>query len=134
GIDPSGRIYVLDLWRGQTTADVWVEALCDLVERWRPIGWAEEAGQIRASVAPFLDARLRARGAYLARQEFAPRGEQETRAGAMRGRMAVDGLYLPATEWMAALRIELLAFPRGRHDDQVDALGLVGRLVAVRNK
>jgi predicted phage terminase large subunit-like protein len=125
GLDTAGRLYVLDLWRGQTAADVWIEALCDLVKRWQPIDWAEEAGPIRASVAPFLDARLRARGAYVARHEFAPRGDKETRAAAIRGRMAMDGLYLPATDWAAALRAELLAFPRGRHDDQVDALGLV---------
>jgi hypothetical protein len=27
------------------------------------------------------------------------------------------------------LRAELLSFPAGRHDDQVDALGLVGQLL-----
>jgi hypothetical protein len=58
GVDAAGRLYVLDLWRGQTAPDVWVEALCDLVKRWQPIGWAEEAGQIRGGVGPFLDARM----------------------------------------------------------------------------
>jgi len=133
GVDAAGCLYVLDLWRGQTTPDVWVEALCDLVKRWQPIGWAEEAGQIRGGVGPFLDARMRARGAYVARQEFPARGSKETRAGLIRGCMAVDGLYLPATDWAAGLRAELMAFPRGRHDDQVDALGLVGRLVEGNN-
>jgi hypothetical protein len=33
GIDPAGRLYVLDLWRGQTASDVWVEILCDLIKR-----------------------------------------------------------------------------------------------------
>jgi hypothetical protein len=27
------------------------------------------------------------------------------------------------------LRVELLSFPAGQHDDQVDALGLVGQLL-----
>ena len=30
---------------------------------------------------------------------------------------------------VADLRAELLSFPAGRHDDQVDALGLVGQLL-----
>ena len=44
--------------------------------------------------------------------------------------MALDGLYVPAgAPWLADFRGELLAFPVGRHDDQVDAIGLVGQLL-----
>ena len=46
----------------------------------------------------------------------------------MRGRMEPDGLYVPArVRWLPDLKAELLAFPRGRHDDIVDALGLAGQ-------
>ena len=31
--------------------------------------------------------------------------------------------------WLADLRSELLSFPAGKHDDQVDALGLIGQLL-----
>ncbi len=31
--------------------------------------------------------------------------------------------------WLPDLKAELLAFPTGKHDDQVDALGLVGQLL-----
>jgi hypothetical protein len=50
GIDPEGRMYLLDLWRKQAASDVWVEAFCDLVRKWKPFGWAEEQGQIRAGI------------------------------------------------------------------------------------
>jgi hypothetical protein len=46
GLDPENKMYLVDLWRKQSTPDIWVEAFCDLVKRWRPIGWAEEQGQI----------------------------------------------------------------------------------------
>jgi predicted phage terminase large subunit-like protein len=132
GVDRAGRIYVLDLWRAQTAANVWAEAFCDLVTRWKPIAWAEEAGQIRSGVGPFLAARQGERGAYVARREFPARGDKTARARAITGRMALDGLYLPAgAPWVPALRAELLAFPHGRHDDQVDALGLIGQLLEV---
>jgi hypothetical protein len=50
GVDPEWRIYVLDLWRAQTSAEKWIETFCDLVRQWKPIGWAEEQGhQIRAT-------------------------------------------------------------------------------------
>ena len=48
----------------------------------------------------------------------------------MRGRMAMLGLYVrQGAPWFADLRTELLSFPAGKHDDQVDALGLVGQLL-----
>ncbi|MBI0539774.1 hypothetical protein D9599_30225, partial [Roseomonas sp. KE2513] len=130
GMDPNGRLWLLDLWRGQSASDAWIEAFCDLARRWRPIGWAEETGQIRAGVGPFLERRMRERQAYVARHAFPTRGDKAVRAQSIRGRMALDGLHLPrAAPWRQAFEAELLTFPAGRHDDQVDALGLVGQLL-----
>jgi hypothetical protein len=43
-IDPEGRMYLLDRWRKQSSTDEWIEAFCDLVLEWKPVGWAEEKG------------------------------------------------------------------------------------------
>jgi hypothetical protein len=29
GMDPEGRLWLLDVWRGQAASDVWIEAFCD---------------------------------------------------------------------------------------------------------
>ncbi len=130
GMDTESRLWLLDVWRGQTASDVWIDAFCDLVLQWRPIGWAEEQGQIRAGIGPFLDRRSRERRAYVARTQFPTRGDKSVRAQSIRGRMALDGLYYAkGAVWRADLEAEMMAFPAGRHDDQVDALGLVGQLL-----
>jgi predicted phage terminase large subunit-like protein len=131
GIDPEDRMYLLDLWRGQKQGDVWIDAFCDLVIEWKPMGWAEEMGQIKAAIGPFLARRQHERKAYVAREQFTTRtGNKAVRAQSIRGRMALSGLYVPVhAPWYAALRAELLSFPAGKHDDQVDALGLVGQLL-----
>jgi predicted phage terminase large subunit-like protein len=130
GIDPESRMYLLDLWRGQTSSDAWIEAFCDLVERWKPMGWAEEQGQIKAGIGPFLDRRQRERQTYCYREAFPTRGDKAVRAQSIRGRMALGGLHVPThASWFPAFRSELLSFPAGKHDDQVDALGLVGQLL-----
>lgn len=132
GVDPEDNIYLLDLWRKQASSDEWIEAFCDLVKEWKPIGWAEEQGQIRAGIGPFLDKRSRERGAFVARDQFPTRGDKAVRAQSIRGRMALGGLYVPhAASWYSDLRAELLSFPAGKHDDHVDALGLVGQLLDV---
>lgn len=130
GIDAEGRLWLLDLWRGQTASDVWIETFCDLVLKWRPMAWAEETGQIKASLGPFITKRQRARRAFVAREQFPTRGDKAVRSQSIRGMMALDGLYVPAdAPWLEALMAELMTFPMGSHDDQVDALGLIGQLL-----
>ena len=135
GIDPEWRMYILDLWRAQTSSADWVESFCDLVERWKPIGWAEETGQIRAGIGPFLERRMRERQTYVNRKQFPTRGDKAVRAQSIRGRMELDGLYVPVqAHWYPAFLTELLNFPAGKHDDQVDALGLIGQILDRMNK
>jgi predicted phage terminase large subunit-like protein len=130
GLDPDGKMYLLDLWRKQTASDEWIEAFCDLVCEWKPMAWAEEQGQIKAGVGPYLDRRQRERKAYCVREPFPTRGDKAVRAQSIRGRMALDGLYVPTqAPWYPAFRSELLSFPAGKYDDQVDAIGLVGQLL-----
>jgi predicted phage terminase large subunit-like protein len=130
GVDPENRMYLLDLWRGQTSSDIWIEAWCDLVRKWRPALWAEEQGQIISGVGPYLERRAKERQAYTCREQFVSRSDKAVRAQSMRGRMAMLGLYVrQGAPWFPDLRSELLSFPAGAHDDQVDALGLVGQLL-----
>ena len=130
GVDAEGRMYLLAMWRKQTSSDVWVEMFCDLVKEWKPLSWAEETGQIRSGVGPFLSQRQRQRNAFVFRERFATRGDKAIRAQSMRGRIALSGLYLPANApWLDTFLHEVLNFPAGKNDDIVDALGLVGQLL-----
>jgi predicted phage terminase large subunit-like protein len=117
GLDPDSRMYVLDLWRKQTASDAWIEAFCDLVTLGKPMDWAEEKGQISAGIGPALDKRQRELKAYVYREQFPTRAEKAVRAQSIRGRMALEGLCVPAqASWYPAFRSELLSFPAGKHD------------------
>lgn len=131
GLDQQGNAHLVDVWRKQAASDVWVEALCDLVCKWRPLAWAEEQGQIRSGIGPWLERRMRERKAFVHREQFPTRGDKATRAQSIRGIMSMGGLRIrPDAPWKADLISECLRFPAGVNDDQVDALGLVGQLLA----
>jgi predicted phage terminase large subunit-like protein len=123
-------MHVLDIWRKQASSSDWVESFCDLVRRWKPLEWAEEKGQIKAGVGPFLDRRQLERKAWTSRKGFPTKHDKAVRAQSIRGRMELSGLYFPFNaSWAEALRSELLGFPAGKHDDMCDALGLIGQLL-----
>lgn len=130
GVDHMKNLYLLDVWRGQKAADTWIEAFCDLVEKYRPLAWAEETGQIKASVGPFLERRLRERRLWVNREQFPTRGDKATRARSIQGRIALDGIYYPKNApWAGDFLAEIFNLWVGKYDDQGDAFGLVGQLL-----
>lgn len=131
GVDPEGRPYLLDLWRKQAASIDWVESFCDLALEWKPMEWAEEQGQIKSGIGPFLDRRQQERRAYVVRTVFPTRGgDKAIRAQSARGYIAQHGLYVPRNApWYPSFISEMLSFPAGKHDDQVDMLGLFGQLL-----
>lgn len=130
GVDPEGKAYLLDVWREQASSDIWIDAFCDLVLKWKPLEWAEETGQIKSALGPYIDRRQVERKAHVYRSQFPTRGDKAIRAQSIRGYMAVNGLYVPIhAPWYSAFHSELMSFPAGKHDDQVDMLGLIGQLM-----
>jgi predicted phage terminase large subunit-like protein len=129
GIDPDDNMYILEVWREQTTPDIWIDRFCDLVLKHKPMGWAAPRDQIKRSVGPFLEKRMNERKAYCVVEEVSEAGDKPTKARSFQGRMAMGKVYLPKkASWLTDLELELLAFPLG-HDDQVDALGVIGRML-----
>jgi len=130
GVDPDDNIYLLDVWRGQTNSDVWIKVWLDLVRQHKPLMWVEEQGQIIKSIGPFLDKRMREERVYCRREQVASAADKPTRSRSIQARTAMGKVYLPSkAPWLAEFQSELLSFPAGKHDDQVDAFGLIGRML-----
>jgi predicted phage terminase large subunit-like protein len=131
GVDPNDDIYILDWWRKQTTSEEWIEAFLDMMDRWHPLMWAEEQGQILRSLGPFIAKRQMERHIYGYRRSFTSVADKQTRAQAIRGRLSMGKVYFPRhAEWTADLVSEMLRFDAGKNDDQVDVLSLFGRMLA----
>jgi predicted phage terminase large subunit-like protein len=130
GVDPNDDIYVLDWWREQTTSDVWIETFLDLMKQHEPLVWAEEKGQIMAALGPFIDKRQRERKIYGHRVQYASVADKPTRARSIQARLAMGKVYFPAdAPWADGLVTEMLQFPAGKNDDQVDVLSMFGRML-----
>ena len=130
GVDADSNVYVLDMWRGQSTTDVWIDAFLDLVDQHQPLMWAEEQGQIIKSVGPFIERRMTERNVYCAREQYTSTRDKPTRARSLQAMAASGKVYLPRGEqWVSGLLSEMLTFPAGKNDDQVDALSVICRML-----
>lgn len=123
GVAPNGDIYRLDGWRGQTSADEWIEQKLNLIQRWKPFAWFGEAGVIQKAIEPMLTRRMRERKVYC-RLEWVPSiADKPTRARGIQSRLAMGAVYFEP----GADIDEFVRFPAGKHDDDVDTASMIGR-------
>jgi predicted phage terminase large subunit-like protein len=130
GVDPDNNLYVVDVWRQQTATNLWIEALLDMAKQYPTMCWAEESGQIVKGVGPFITQRQRERKVYFRREEFVSIADKPTRCRSFQARAAMRKVYLPRNApWLDDFLRELHSFPAGKTDDQVDTMGLIGRML-----
>lgn len=128
GVDAWSNVYVLDWWRDQAAADIWVEAQLDLVIRHQPLCWFGEAGVIRNAVEPFLARRMEERRAFC-RLEWLPSvHDKPTRCRPFQALASSGKVFFPPNSgWKSDVIGQLCRFPAGMHDDAVDVCSLIGR-------
>lgn len=127
GLDPMGNVYVLDWWRGQSAADVWIERQCDLILKHKPMCWFGESGPIRRAIEPFLLRRMNERKAHCRLEWIASISDKPTRARPIQALASMGKVFVPHAAWVSDVLGQLMRFPAGKHDDAVDVFGLIGR-------
>lgn len=129
GMAPDGILHILDIYRKQASADQWVEAFVSMLKVWKPVTWGEEDAMILKSVGPFIDRRLSREQLWVHRKGFRPVSDKPTRARTLQAMMAQGKIAIdPERPWLAGLLSEMLSFPAGKTDDQVDALAILAQL------
>lgn len=127
GVDHDYNIYLLDGWKGQKTADVWIDAKIALMVKWKPLAWFGESGVIQKAVEPMLRMRMREKQVRC-RLEWLPSiNDKPTRARGFQARAAMGQVSIMAGLEGDAVLDEYLRFPGGKHDDDVDCASLIGR-------
>lgn len=125
-----GKCYALDWWNGQTSSDVWIDSLIDLVKRWRPMWFVGESGPIRRAIEPALKRRMQERKTFVATEWLSHAGaDKAVNARSFQAMAAQGQVVFPNTEWAERVVSQLLKFPSTKFDDAVDACGLFGRFM-----
>lgn len=131
GVDAAGVLYCLDWWYGQTSADIWVTAMLAMIQKHRPLFFVGETGPIRRAVEPLMDRMMQEHRIYCA-MEWLPHsgGNKEALCRSFQAMAGRNRVRFPKdSRWAERVIDQLLKFPAGKHDDAVDACGLVGRFI-----
>ena len=109
-----------------------VESILNLCSRWPSatllLGF--EDGQIYRAIEALLKKRMRERKMYPSTQVLKPITDKLARARALQGRMQQGMVTFAANgDWYDDTRNEMLRFPAGVHDDQVDSLAWMTTMV-----
>lgn len=125
-----GDLYLcLDGWFGQTSADKWIEALCDQFARHKPLCFFGEQGPIRKAVEPFLKRRMRERQAYCRLEWLSRPHDKATMARGLQAMASMGKVKIAATDYGDRVLRHILTFPAGQVDDPVDMAALMGMAI-----
>jgi predicted phage terminase large subunit-like protein len=135
GLDWDDNLWILDMIRGRWNDTHQIATtILDASIRYDCIMTGIEKGQLELALKPHLDRVMKKRSTYIVLAEgdnaLRPITDKMVRARPLQGRMQQGKVLFPADQpWVETAKNELLRFPTGTHDDIVDAMAWLARLV-----
>jgi predicted phage terminase large subunit-like protein len=131
GVDESRNIYVVNVIRERLDAREIVDTLLALQTKYDPMAVGIEDSQVTKSIGPFLKEEMISRNIFLNLVNLKHGGKDKVaRARSIQARMRARGVKFASQEdWFPNFQEELMQFPRGKHDDQVDCFAYLGLML-----
>ena len=134
GLDYQDQLFVVDVLRFRGDSYKIAEAIVSSANRWQVELVGIEKGQLEQAIRPTLLKMMREKRATFALAEgdkaLVPVTDKLSRARPLQGRLQQGMIYFDNSQpWCEKLIEEALRFPAGVHDDQVDSLAWLVRLV-----
>lgn len=130
GVMPDDRIAIVDCRAGRWDSLEIIDQMFEVHETFDPEIFVAETGMIQKALGPFLNAEMNRRKVYLNIELKTPTKDKRARAKSLQGRMRAGGVVVDdEAEWYQDYYNEMTTFPRGDHDDRVDASAWIGLIL-----
>lgn len=145
GVDPQRNIYLVDSFRKKCTMDVAFgmlrgsdgravvasEGALALIRKWRVSAWFPEKDAAWNANANLLQAYMLEVGVFCYIKPVAPQraGDKRGKAQPLQAMASNGAVHIPTGLMGDDTLAEYASFPVGKHDDQVDADGLIARMI-----
>lgn len=127
GVDEKLKLHILEVYRERLDSLDIIDYVLMLNRKYDFDFAVFEKGAITASILPVLNTRMISDNNFVTIHTINPSVDKLTRAQSIRARMRAGQVLFPKeSDWYADMETEFVQFPRGRYDDQVDAMSLLG--------
>jgi predicted phage terminase large subunit-like protein len=130
-IDRDYNIYIIDVKRGKWSSFDIAEKIIDNAVEHKTQRNGMEQGQLSAMIEPILNKRMQEKQKFISILPLKPgRQNKVARAMTIQARMEQGKVFLPDdAPWVQDFLAELLKFPNGKNDDQVDVFAYIGLML-----
>lgn len=129
-MDEAGYMFIVDVIRERMDAKEIVATLLSLQNTYEPVAITMEKGQIEKAIGPFLREEMLTRNTFPYIIPLAPSMDKLARARSIQARCRAGAVkFDKQAHWYYDFEDEATLFPRGKHDDQVDAFAYCGLIV-----
>lgn len=132
GLTPSKDIYMLDGFNHVARMDKTAQRIIDLIKKHEPFAWFPEDDNNYKAAAPFIEKMMKDQGVFTRIAPISPHGhDKAAKAQSFQGMAAMGCVWVPEGPEGDAFIEELIKFPAGAHDEEVDCAGIMGRAIAM---
>lgn len=128
GVDDDGITNIVEVIHERMDSVEAVQTMLDLNKKYQPQYFFFEKGALTNSVLPHLHKAMEENNNYFSYELLTRAVDKVQFAQTIRARMRIGKVkFDKKSDWFLDLEQECLRFPRDAHDDQVDALAILGR-------
>lgn len=131
GVDENKLLHIKNVIKDRLDGREIVDTLLSLQRIYEPEAIGIEQMQVSQAIGPFLREEMIATGTYITLVPLKHMGKDKiSRARSIQARMRARGVVFDKDgDWYPNFENECLTFPRGKHDDQVDAFAYLGMML-----
>lgn len=126
GLDASSVLKLVEIVKFKGNQDELADEIIRLERKYQPEFWCFEKGAVWLAVQASLDKRSLETGVFPSKKELPSFADKDVRARPLQTRMKLGAVQFDKeADWYPDFESEMLRFPSGVHDDQVDAAAIV---------
>jgi len=135
GINSENHWFIFDCVYGRFDPSQTIDHIFNLVKKWRPMIVGIEKVAFQRALIHFVMKEMPARDCFFAIKELEAEKQKELRIKSLQPRFRAKTMWLPEyASWLTEMESELLRFPKGLHDDLIDALAYIPTFSYPKNK
>lgn len=130
-VDEQKQIHIVDVVRDRMDGREIVDMIINLQRAYQPELFGLEEMQVSKTIGPFLREEMLRTGVYPQMLMLKHNGKDKiSRAKGMQARLRAGTVFFnKEADWYGVFQDELIKFPRGTKDDQVDAFAYIGLML-----